>query len=319
MPRTVVTGGAGFIGSHLCEHFLSLGHEVVAIDNLLTGCEQNVAHLIGSPGFTLLKHDVTNHLSVNGPVDRILHFASPASPVDYLKLPIQTLKVGSLGTHKALGLARAKRARFLLASTSEVYGDPAVHPQPESYWGNVNPVGYRGVYDEAKRFAEAMTMAYHRAHGLETRIVRIFNTYGPRMRLDDGRALPTFFAQAIRGEPLTVYGDGSQTRSFCYIDDLVDGIDRLLASDVTEPVNVGNPDEVSILGFAKEIAALTGGASPIEFRSLPPEYADDPKQRRPDISRAGALLGWAPRVRRAEGLRRTLEHFRSRLGAGAAP
>lgn len=317
MPRTVVTGGAGFIGSHLCEHFLAKGHEVVAIDNLVTGRERNIAHLVGRPGFALVKYDVTNFLAVEGPVDHILHFASPASPVDYLKLPIQTLKVGSLGTHKALGLARAKGARFLLASTSEVYGDPTVHPQPEGYWGNVNPVGYRGVYDEAKRFAEAMTMAYHRAHGLGTRIARIFNTYGPRMRLDDGRALPTFLAQAVRGEPITVYGDGAQTRSFGYVADLVDGLDRLLASDVTEPVNLGNPDEISILEFAREIAALTGGRSRIEHRPLPPEYADDPKQRRPDISRARALLGWEPKVPRAEGLRRTLAHFRERLSASA--
>ena len=320
MPRTIVTGGAGFIGSHLCEHFLARGHEVTAIDNLVTGREENVAHLVGRPGFSRVPYDVTNTLSVEGPVDQILHFASPASPVDYLRLPIQTLKVGSLGTHKALGLAKAKGARFLLASTSEVYGDPAVHPQPESYWGNVNPVGYRGVYDEAKRFAEAMTMAYHRAHGLQTRIVRIFNTYGPRMRLDDGRALPRFFGQALRGEPLTVYGDGSQTRSFCYVEDLVDGISRLLFSDITEPVNIGNPDEVSILEFAKEITALTGGDSRIEFRGLPPEYADDPKQRRPDITKARALLGWSPRVPRAEGLKRTLGYFQSRVGtARTAP
>ena len=317
MPRTVVTGGAGFLGSHLCEHFLVKGHEVIAIDNLLTGREENVAHLLGRPGFSLVKYDVTNYLAVEGPVDQVLHFASPASPVDYLKLPIQTLKVGSLGTHKALGLALAKKARFLLASTSEVYGDPAVHPQPESYWGNVNPVGYRGVYDEAKRFAEALVMAYHRAHGLQTRIVRIFNTYGPRMRLDDGRALPTFIGQALRGEPLTVYGDGMQTRSFGYIDDLVDGLGRLLASDVTEPVNIGNPDEVTMLDFAKEIVALTGGRVGIEFRKLPPEYADDPKQRRPDISRAQSLLGWTPRTTRAEGLKRTLGYFRGRLGQTA--
>ena len=313
MPRTVVTGGAGFLGSHLCEHFLAKGHEVVAIDNLLTGREENVAHLLGKPGFSLVKYDVTNYLAVEGPVDQILHFASPASPVDYLRLPIQTLKVGSLGTHKALGLALAKKARFLLASTSEVYGDPAVHPQPESYWGNVNPVGFRGVYDEAKRFAEALVMAYHRTHGLQTRIVRIFNTYGPRMRLDDGRALPTFIGQALRGEALTVYGDGLQTRSFGYIDDLVDGLGRLLASDVTEPINIGNPNEVTMLEFAKEIVALTGGSAKIEFRKLPPEYADDPKQRRPDISRAQALLGWEPKTSRAEGLKRTLGYFRGRL------
>jgi dTDP-glucose 4,6-dehydratase len=318
MARTIVTGGAGFIGSHLCEHFLAKGHEVMAIDNFVTGREENVAHLVGRPGFSLVHYDVTNTLAVEGPVDQILHFASPASPVDYLRLPIQTLKVGSLGTHKALGLAKAKGARFLLASTSEVYGDPAVHPQPESYWGNVNPVGYRGVYDEAKRFAEAMTMAYHRAHGLQTRIVRIFNTYGPRMRLDDGRALPRFFGQALRGEPLTVYGDGSQTRSFCHIEDLVDGIARLLFSDITEPVNIGNPDEVSILEFAEEIRTLTGGHSRIEFRSLPPEYADDPKQRRPDITKARTLLGWSPRVPRAEGLKRTLGYFQSRVVSAQA-
>ena len=315
MPRTVVTGGAGFIGSHLCEHFLGKGHEVIAIDNLLTGREENIAHLIGRPGFALVKYDVTNHLTVDGPVDQILHFASPASPVDYLKLPIQTLKVGSLGTHKALGLAKAKGAKFLLASTSEDYGDPAVHPQAETYWGNVNPVGFRGVYDEAKRFAEAMTMAYHGAHGLKTRIVRIFNTYGPRMRLDDGRALPTFFGQAIRGEPLTVYGDGAQTRSFQYVEDLARGIDLLLASEETEPVNLGNPDEISILEFAKEIVALTGGRARIERRPLPPEYADDPKQRQPDISKAKRLLGWEPRIPRAEGLKRTYAYFQTRLGA----
>ncbi len=317
MPRTVVTGGAGFLGSHLCEHFLAKGHEVVAIDNLLTGREENLAHLLGKPGFSLVKYDVTNHLAIEGPVDQILHFASPASPVDYLRLPIQTLKVGSLGTHKALGLALAKKARFLLASTSEVYGDPAVHPQPESYWGNVNPVGYRGVYDEAKRFAEALTMAYHRAHGLQTRIVRIFNTYGPRMRLDDGRALPTFIGQALRGEPLTVYGDGMQTRSFGYIDDLVDGLSRLISSDVAEPVNIGNPDEVTMLDFAREIVSLTGGSAKIEFRPLPPEYADDPKQRRPDITRAQSLLGWRPKTSRAEGLKRTLGYFQGRLGRSA--
>lgn len=310
-PRTLITGGAGFIGSHLCERFLAEGHEVICMDNFITGSPDNIAHLIGHERFRFIHHDVTNFIYVEGPLDYVLHFASPASPVDYLKYPIQTLKVGALGTHKALGLAKAKRARFLLASTSEVYGDPLVHPQPEDYWGNVNPVGLRGVYDEAKRFAEAMTMAYHRYHGVDVRIVRIFNTYGPRMRLDDGRALPTFMTQALRGEPITVYGDGSQTRSFQYIDDLVEGIYRLLISDYVGPVNIGNPEEISIWEFAKEIVELTGSNSEIIFKPLP---ADDPKVRQPDISLARRVLGWEPKVNRREGLQRTLEYFKQRLG-----
>ncbi len=310
-PRTLITGGAGFIGSHLCERFLAEGHEVICMDNFITGSPDNIAHLIGHERFHFIHHDVTNFIYVEGPLDYVLHFASPASPADYLKYPIQTLKVGALGTHKALGLAKAKGARFLLASTSEVYGDPLVHPQPEDYWGNVNPVGLRGVYDEAKRFAEAITMAYHRYHGVEVRIVRIFNTYGPRMRLDDGRALPTFMTQALKGEPLTVYGDGSQTRSFQYIDDLVEGIYRLLMSDYVGPVNIGNPEEISILEFAREIIELTGSKSEIIFKPLP---ADDPKVRQPDISLARRVLGWEPKVSRREGLRRTLEYFKQRLG-----
>ena len=314
MPRTLITGGAGFLGSHLCDRFLAEGHEVVCMDNLVTGNPDNVAHLIGNPAFEFVKHDVSTFIYVAGDLDHVLHFASPASPIDYLKLPIQTLKVGSLGTHNALGLAKAKGARFLLASTSEVYGDPQVHPQPETYWGHVNPVGSRGVYDEAKRFAEAMTMAYHTYHGLETRILRIFNTYGPRMRLDDGRALPAFMGQALRGEPITVFGDGSQTRSFQYVDDLVEGIWRLLHSDTPEPVNIGNPDEVSIREFAEEVVALTGSDSTITYEDLP---ADDPKVRQPDITRAREVLGWEPRVDRAEGLRRTLDYFRARVAATA--
>ena len=315
MPRTLITGGAGFLGSHLCDRFLAEGHEVVCMDNLITGNPENIAHLIGTPGFEFVKHDVSTFIYVAGDVDNVLHFASPASPIDYLKLPIQTLKVGSLGTHNALGLAKAKGARFLLASTSEVYGDPQVHPQPEDYWGHVNPVGSRGVYDEAKRFAEAMTMAYHRYHGVPTRILRIFNTYGPRMRLDDGRALPAFMGQALRGEPITVFGDGSQTRSFQYVDDLVEGIWLLLHSDETDPVNVGNPDEVSIKEFAEEVVALTGSDSTITYESLP---ADDPKVRQPDITRAREILGWAPRVDRADGLRRTLDYFRARVSEETA-
>ena len=305
-PRTLITGGAGFLGSHLCDRFLKEGHSVICMDNFLTGSPDNVAHLIGHRHFHLIQHDVTNFIYVDEPLDYVLHFASPASPLDYLQYPIQTLKVGALGTHKALGLAKAKGARFLLASTSEVYGDPLVHPQPERYWGNVNPVGLRGVYDEAKRFAEAMTMAYHRYHGVETRIVRIFNTYGPRMRLDDGRALPTFMRQALEGRPLTVYGDGRQTRSFQYVDDLVEGIVRLLYSDVVEPANIGNPDEITILEFAMEIIALTQSSSPLLFEPLP---ADDPKVRQPDITTAKEKLGWMPRVSRSEGLRRTLAYF----------
>ncbi|MDX1421349.1 MAG: UDP-glucuronic acid decarboxylase family protein [Rubricoccaceae bacterium] len=310
MPRTLITGGAGFLGSHLCDRFIAEGHEVVCMDNLVTGNPDNIAHLIGTPRFSFVRHDVSTFIYVAGPLDYVLHFASPASPIDYLKLPIQTLKVGALGTHNSLGLAKEKGARFLLASTSEVYGDPLEHPQTEDYWGNVNPVGSRGVYDEAKRFAEAMTMAYHRVHGVETRIVRIFNTYGPRMRLDDGRALPAFMGQALRGEPLTVFGDGSQTRSFQYVDDLVEGIYRLLMSDEAEPVNIGNPDEISIKAFAEEIVALTGTDSPITYEPLP---ADDPKVRQPDISKAREVLGWAPRVDRSEGLRKTLDYFKARV------
>jgi dTDP-glucose 4,6-dehydratase len=314
VKRTLITGGAGFIGSHLCERFLAEGHEVVCMDNFITGDPDNIAHLIGDPHFRFIEHDVTNYIYVEGRLDYILHFASPASPVDYLKYPIQTLKVGAMGTHKALGLAKAKEARLLLASTSEVYGDPLVHPQPETYWGNVNPVGFRGVYDEAKRFAEAITMAYQRYHGVETRIVRIFNTYGPRMRLDDGRALPTFMSQALQGQPLTVFGDGSQTRSFQYVDDLVEGIYRLLLSDVAEPVNIGNPDEITILEFAREIVELTGTSGEIVFAELP---ADDPKVRQPDVTRARQLLGWEAKVERSEGLRRTLDYFKEKAERGA--
>jgi dTDP-glucose 4,6-dehydratase len=310
MARILITGGAGFLGSHLCERFLEEGDEVICVDNLSTGSPDNVAHLFANRRFSFIQQDVTNYIYVKGPLDAILHFASPASPVDYLELPIPTLKVGSLGTHKALGLAKEKGARFLLASTSEVYGDPLVHPQAEDYWGHVNPIGPRGVYDEAKRFAEALTMAYHRAHGLETRIVRIFNTHGPRMRLNDGRVVPNFISQALRGEPLTVYGDGRQTRSFCYVSDLVEGMVRLLRSDYTEPVNCGNPTEVSILEFANRIKALTGSASEIVFRPLP---VDDPKIRQPDIGLARRLLGWEPRVSLEEGLGRTIEYFRQAL------
>ena len=306
--RIVITGGAGFIGSHLCDRLWDDGHDIVCVDNFITGSAGNVEHLVTRPRFKLVEHDVSQPLFVDGAVDAVLHFASPASPIDYLKYPIQTLKVGSLGTHNTLGLAKAKNARFLLASTSEIYGDPEVHPQHEDYWGNVNPIGIRGVYDEAKRFSEAMVMAYHRSHGVDTRIVRIFNTYGPRMRLDDGRALPNFMGQALRGEPLTVYGDGSQTRSFCYVSDLVDGIVRLLHADYHEPVNLGNPNEVTILEFAKEIIALAGNQTTITFEPLP---QDDPKIRRPDIRRAREILGWQPRVDRQEGLRQTLEYFRS--------
>ena len=307
MPRTLITGGAGFLGSHLCDRFIADGHEVVCMDNLITGNPDNIAHLMGHERFSFVRHDVSNYMYVAGELDYLLHFASPASPIDYLKLPIQTLKVSSLGTHNALGLAKAKGARMLIASTSEVYGDPQVHPQPESYWGHVNPIGSRGVYDEAKRFSEAITMAYHRYHGVETRIVRIFNTYGPRMRLDDGRALPAFMGQALRGEPITVFGDGSQTRSFQYVDDLIEGIVRLLHADTSEPVNIGNPDEVSIREFAEEVVALTGSQSSLTFVDLP---SDDPKIRQPDITRARALLGWEPRVARADGLARTLDYFR---------
>lgn len=306
----LITGGAGFLGSHLSDRFLNEGHEVICVDNFITGSPDNVAHLIGHERFTLIELDVTNYIYVEGGLDYVLHFASPASPIDYLKYPIQTLKVGALGTHKALGLAKNKGARLLLASTSEVYGDPLVHPQPESYWGNVNPTGYRGVYDESKRFAEAMTMAYHRYHGVETRIVRIFNTFGPRMRLDDGRALPTFMHQALTGEPLSVYGKGDQTRSFQFVDDTVDGIYRLLMSDVVEPVNIGNPDEITILDFAREIIELTNSDSEIVFEPLP---ADDPKIRQPDITVAREQLGWQPRVTRSEGLKITLQYVKEQV------
>ncbi|MFH1549096.1 MAG: UDP-glucuronic acid decarboxylase family protein [Planctomycetota bacterium] len=309
-PRTVVTGGAGFLGSHLCEKLLAEGHEVICLDNLLTGNTDNIAHLAENENFTFVKFDVTNYIYVKGEVDNILHFASPASPIDYLEYPIHTLKVGSLGTHKALGLAKEKRARFLLASTSEVYGDPKIHPQPESYWGNVNPIGPRGVYDEAKRFAEAMTMAYHRAHGLNTKIVRIFNTYGPRMRVNDGRALPAFISQALQNEELTVFGDGSQTRSFCFVSDLVDGIYRLLTSDLHEPVNIGNPNEITIKEVAQEIINLIGSKSKLTFKSLP---VDDPKVRRPDITLASEELGWKAVVPRQEGLKKTIDYFRNKI------
>jgi dTDP-glucose 4,6-dehydratase len=312
MPRTLITGGAGFLGSHLCERLLAEGHEVICMDNLITGDMDNVAHLFGRDGFRFIRYDVTEYIYVEGGLDYILHFASPASPIDYLKLPIQTLKVGSLGTHKALGLAKAKKARFLIASTSEVYGDPDIHPQVESYWGNVNPIGPRGVYDEAKRFAEAMTMAYHSHHGVDTRIVRIFNTYGERMRINDGRAIPAFMSQAIRGENVTVFGDGSQTRSVCYVSDLVDGIYRLLLSDYTMPVNIGNPDELTMLELAKEVISIIGGGSAIVFEPLP---IDDPRVRQPDITLARKLLGWEPKVSRDEGLRRTAEYFRKKLAS----
>ena len=311
MPRILITGGAGFLGSHLCDKFIGKGYEVICMDNLITGSTENIAHLIGNDQFRFIHHDVTEYMYIDGELDAILHFASPASPVDYLRYPIQTLKVGSLGTHKALGLAKAKKARFLLASTSEVYGDPLTHPQEESYWGNVNPVGIRGVYDEAKRFAEAMTMAYHRYHGLETRIVRIFNTYGPRMRIEDGRAIPAFMSQALRGESLTVFGDGSQTRSVCYVDDLVEGIYQLLLSDESDPVNIGNPDELSMLDLAKEILEISGSSSQIIYKDLP---QDDPKVRQPDITRAQTILKWQPNVQRREGLIKTLEYFKQALG-----
>jgi dTDP-glucose 4,6-dehydratase len=308
MPRILITGAAGFLGSHLCDRFIREGYEVVGMDNLITGDMRNIAHLQSLPEFTFVHHDVSTHIHFNGHLDYLLHFASPASPIDYLKIPIQTLKVGSLGTHNCLGLAMAKGAQMLIASTSEVYGDPQVHPQTEEYWGHVNPVGPRGVYDEAKRFQEAMTMAYHRYHGLETRIVRIFNTYGPRMRLNDGRVLPAFIGQALRGEDLTIFGDGSQTRSFCYVDDLVEGIYRLLHSDYAEPVNIGNPDEITIRQFAEEIIQLTGTTQKIIYQPLP---KDDPTQRQPDISKAKAILGWEPKVDRAEGLARTYAAFKA--------
>ncbi|HET6491092.1 MAG TPA: UDP-glucuronic acid decarboxylase family protein [Syntrophales bacterium] len=310
MELTLITGGAGFLGSHLCDYLIAKGHEVICIDNLSTGNMENISHLLGHKRFSFIQYDVTNYLHVDGPLNNILHFASPASPIDYLKMPIQTLKVGSLGTHKALGLAKEKKARFLLASTSECYGDPLVHPQTEDYWGNVNPVGPRGVYDEAKRFAESMAMAYHRYHGIQTRIVRIFNTYGPRMRLDDGRALPAFMGQSLRGEDLTVFGDGSQTRSFCYVDDLVEGIFRLLSSDEVYPVNLGNPDELTLLELAHRILEVTGSKSRIVYRDLP---QDDPKVRRPDIGKARKLLGWEPRVPLNAGLKKVLPYFRSKI------
>ena len=306
--RVLVTGAAGFLGSHLCDRLLAQGHRVVGMDNFITGAAANVAHLRDQRDFQFVLHDVTNFIEVQGPLDGVLHFASPASPVDYLELPIQTLKVGSLGTHKALGLAKAKRARFLLASTSEVYGDPLVHPQPESYWGHVNPVGPRGVYDEAKRFAEAITMAYHRFHGLDTRIVRIFNTYGPRMRPNDGRVVSNFIVQALRGEPLTVYGDGSQTRSFCYVDDLIDGIVRLFERGDADPTNIGNPHEFTVRQLAELVLRHTGSRSPIVERPLP---VDDPKVRQPDIARARATLGWDPQISLDQGLQRTIEYFRT--------
>ena len=306
----VVTGGAGFLGSHLCDKLLAEGFKVICVDNLITGNISNISHLAGNENFSFVKHDVTNYIFIPGKVEYILHFASPASPIDYLKLPIQTLKVGSLGTHKALGLAKEKNARFLLASTSEVYGDPLIHPQPESYWGNVNPIGPRGVYDEAKRFAEAITMAYHRYHNLNTRIVRIFNTFGPKMRLDVGRALPVFVGQALRGEDITVFGDGSQTRSFCYVDDQVDGIYKLLMSDETEPVNIGNPEEISIKEFAEEVIRLTGSKSKIIYTELP---VDDPKVRQPSIEKAKKVLGWGPKYTRTEGLKLTIDYFKKTL------
>lgn len=306
--RVLITGAAGFIGSHLCDKFIKEGFDVIGMDNLLTGSLSNIEHLFPLKEFTFYHHDVSKFVHVPGQLDYILHFASPASPIDYLKMPIQTLKVGSLGTHNLLGLALAKKARILVASTSEVYGDPLVHPQKEDYWGNVNPVGPRGVYDEAKRFQEAITMAYRNFHGVETRMVRIFNTYGPRMRLHDGRALPAFIGQALRGQDLTVFGDGSQTRSFCYIDDQVDGIYRLLLSDYSDPVNIGNPDEISLLDFAKEIIELTGTKSKLVFEPLP---VDDPKQRRPDITKAKEILGWEPKVNRRDGLKITIDFFKS--------
>ena len=308
MKRVLITGAAGFLGSHLCDRFIKEGYHVIAMDNLITGRLSNIEHLFKLENFEFYHHDVSKFIHVPGELDYILHFASPASPIDYLKIPIQTLKVGSLGIHNCLGLARVKNARVLIASTSEVYGDPLVHPQTEEYWGHVNPVGPRGVYDEAKRFQEAMTMAYHTYHGLETRIVRIFNTYGPRMRLNDGRVLPAFIGQALRGEDITIFGDGSQTRSFCYVDDLVEGIFRLLLSDYAQPVNIGNPSEISIKDFAEEIINLTGTDQKVVYLDLP---KDDPKQRQPDISKARAILGWEPKIDRAEGLKITYDYFRN--------
>ena len=306
--RILITGAAGFLGSHLSDRFIKEGYYVIAMDNLITGDLQNIAHLRSNPNFQFIHHDVTTFIEIEGALDYILHFASPASPIDYLKIPIQTLKVGAMGTHNLLGLAKAKGARILVASTSEVYGDPLVHPQTEEYWGNVNPVGPRGVYDEAKRSMESITMAYHTFHHVETRIIRIFNTYGPRMRLNDGRALPAFIGQALRGEDMTVFGDGSQTRSFCYVDDLVEGIYRLLLSDYSSPVNIGNPNEISLKDFAEEVLKLTGSAVKIVYKDLP---VDDPKQRQPDITKARNLLGWEPKVDRAEGLKKTYDYFKS--------
>ena len=308
MKKILITGAAGFLGSHLCDKFLNEGFRVIGMDNFITGDKKNIEHLSNNANFSFIKHDVTEHISIDEDIHYILHFASPASPIDYLKIPIQTLKVGSLGTHNLLGLAKAKNARILIASTSEVYGDPLVHPQSEDYYGNVNTIGPRGVYDEAKRFQESITMAYHRFHGLDTRIVRIFNTYGPRMRLDDGRALPAFMGQALRGEDITVFGDGSQTRSFCYVADLVEGIYRLLLSDYPQPVNIGNPDEISIKDFAEEVIALTGTNSTLSYKDLP---VNDPKQRQPDITKAQEILGWQPTVSRSEGLKITLDYFQS--------
>ncbi|MGB9700446.1 MAG: UDP-glucuronic acid decarboxylase family protein [Thermodesulfobacteriota bacterium] len=308
--RALITGGAGFLGSHLCDRLLQEGLEVICLDNLLTGSTDNIAHLAGHPKFHFVHYDVTNYIFVEGPLDYVLHFASPASPADYLQYPIQTLKVGALGTHKVLGLAKEKKARFLLASTSEVYGDPLVHPQPETYWGNVNPTGPRGVYDEAKRFAEAMTMAYHRYHGLDTCIARIFNTYGPRMRLQDGRVVPNFIQQALRGEDLTVFGDGSQTRSFCYIEDMVEGIIKLLFSKENDPVNLGNPDEFSVMDLAHLVLEITGSKSKIVYQALP---IDDPKVRQPDISKARQVLGWNPKVGLRDGVKKTIPYFKEKM------
>ncbi len=308
--RTLITGGAGFIGSHLCDRFIQEGHEVICLDNFITGNRDNVAHLLDHPKFRVIVHDISNPIEIPDLIDNVLHFASPASPVDYLEHPIPTMKVGALGTHVSLGLAKRHKARYFLASTSEIYGDPLVHPQTESYWGNVNTIGPRSVYDEAKRFAEAMTMAYHRQHKVDTHIIRIFNTYGPRMQLNDGRVVPNFMYQALRGEPMTIFGDGSQTRSFCYVSDLVEGIYRLLFKDYHEPVNLGNPSEVTIREFAEEIKALAGSKSEIVYRPLP---QDDPKQRKPDISRARQVLGWEPVVGRAEGLKKTMAYFHERM------
>ncbi|MDP8245821.1 MAG: SDR family oxidoreductase [Candidatus Hinthialibacter antarcticus] len=314
MPRTLIAGGAGFLGSHLADALLARGHEVICVDNLITGSMTNIEHLIGRKDFQFIHLDITNYIHIPGEIDNILNFASPASPIDYLRLPIQTLKVGSLGTHKALGLAREKNARLLLASTSEVYGDPLIHPQTEDYWGNVNPIGPRGVYDEAKRFAEAMTMAYQRFHNIETRIVRIFNTFGPRMRVEDGRVVSTFISQALKGEPISIFGDGSQTRSFCYVSDEVEGIIRLLESDIPTPVNIGNPNEMTVKQLAEKVLELTGSSSKIEFKELP---EDDPKVRQPDISKAKAELGWEPKVSLQEGLEKTIAYFKSVLSAVA--